>query len=113
MRQTRGRLNRNELRFVNSVFTICFSTVPAQEMSHTLQCNFDLLITGGITRADKSFSAAAKCAAGNDSNPFLMQQTLAELLIGHSGNGDTRKSIKRAARLEALQAKLVEAADQQ
>src|SRR5690606_23162320 len=82
-------------------------------MSHTLQCNFDLLITGGITRADKSFSAAAKCAAGNDSNPFLMQQTLAELLIGHSGNGDTRKSIKRAARLEALQAKLVEAADQQ
>src|SRR5207247_532293 len=70
---------------------------------------FDLLEARRVTGAHVPSSPLAEGAAGYRHDLLLEQEPLRELLVVHSRRRDVGEAIERAARLEAVEAEVVEA----
>src|SRR5207245_7769994 len=83
---------------------------PTDEARDAIARFLDLLERRRVARADVPRAALAEGAARDDDHLLLGDEPLAELAVGQAGARNVREAVESAARLEAVQPQLVEAA---
>lgn len=83
----------------------------ADEVGDAGDCYLELVEAGGVAGADVAFAARAEGGAGDYGDAFLAEEADGELLAGEAAAGDAGEDVEGAEWLEAVEAHLVEAVD--